>query len=162
VWDPGAPIVRCVEGGVFAEEVVRKWFDFPRTRGYLLVHHEIMYRVASKLREMGVWEIVWVDEVHRISNTRAQVSKAVKTIPTFYKWGTSGTVIDRSPADFWSILNWFQPNKFGSYWAFYNDYVREIRRTFLSSLLRLVLSFFAVLQPKWVCTNPCMRPSTWR
>jgi hypothetical protein len=126
-WDPGAPIVRCVESGVFAEDVVKSWFEFPRKRGYLLVHHEAVRLIAQKLKEMGLWEIVWVDEVHRISNHRSQISKAVKSIQAFYRWGTSGTIQDRSPADFWSILNWQHPNHFTSYWAFYNLYVEEVR-----------------------------------
>lgn len=128
-WDPGAPIVRCVEAGVFAEDVVREWFKFPRTRGYLLVHHEAVYRIAETLRSMGVWDIIWVDEAHRISNPRARVTKAVKSIPAFYKWGTSGTIMDRSPADFWSILNWFDDRRHSNYWRFHDSYVDIIRNT---------------------------------
>lgn len=127
MWDPGTPIVRCIDGGIFAQDVVKEWFSFPRRRGYLLVHHEIVYRIQSILKDLGIWEIVWVDEAHRMANPKTQISKAIKSIPSFYKWGTSGTIQDRSPADFWSPLNWFQPQKFSAYHAFYNRYVEEQR-----------------------------------
>ena len=126
-WDPDAPVVRCVEAGVFASDIVEKWFDFPRTRGYLLVHHEALHRIASLLSTFGVWEVVWMDEAHRISNPRTRVAKAVKTIPSFYKWATTGTIMDRSPADFWSILHWFNTRRFGSYQSFYDKYVDVVR-----------------------------------
>lgn len=137
-WDPGAPIVRCVEGGLFNEEVVKEWFEFPRKRGYLLVHHEALYRVQSRLRDIGVWEIIWMDEAHRIANPRTQVTKAVKSLRSFYKWATSGTIMDRSPADYWSLLNWFQPSAFPSYWKFYEAHVQEIRNKHTGQIVKRV------------------------
>ena len=126
-WDPGTPIVRCIEGGAFNEEVVKKWFEFPRKRGYLLVHHEVVRRIVGVLKSFGLWEAIWVDEAHRISNSHTQLYKSLMGIQSFYKWGTTGTPIDKLTSEFWGILHWIRPAYFNSYWSFYENFVQEVR-----------------------------------
>lgn len=68
------------------------------------------------------WFHVIGDEVHKVKNRKAQVTRAFKKIRTTHKLGLSGTPGDNKIDDIWSILHWLYPNKFSSYWAFYKYY----------------------------------------
>ena len=139
-WDPdNVGIVVCGPGGVFDEETVKTWFEVPRKRGYLIIHHEalatpkktvkgvivgVQRDLAKKLRSYGLWEVIIADECHRFKSPKAQMTKALKTISSFHRWGLTGTPIDKTPADMWSILNWFDKFKFKSYWDFFDAYTQ--------------------------------------
>lgn len=69
------------------------------------------------------WFHIIADEIQRIKNRKAQVTRALKKLKADYKTGLSGTPADNKPADFWSVLNWLYPNNFRSYWNFYRAYV---------------------------------------
>ena len=46
-------------------------------------------------------------------------------IPTLRKWALSGTPMEKSPADLWSVLNWFSSRDFHSYWKWYDTFVES-------------------------------------
>lgn len=143
-WDPdNEGIIVCGPGGVFDEATVKSWFSPLRKRGYLIIHHEalatpkktikshgakivvgVQRDLAKKLRELGIWEVIVADECHRFKSPRAQMTKSLKTIPCFHRWGLTGTPIDKTPADMWSILNWFDKTHFNSYWDFFEAYTK--------------------------------------
>jgi SNF2 family DNA or RNA helicase len=70
-----------------------------------------------------VWFHIIADEVHKVKNRKAQVTRALKRIKAINKIGLTGTPADNKPHDLWSILNWLYPGTFRSYWAFYKMYV---------------------------------------
>jgi SNF2 family DNA or RNA helicase len=141
--DPSAEICTSLPGGIYNEEKVQSWFGNPnspdpathkRKRGYLLLHHEALatpYKpgggvqrdIASKLIKYGIWEFIVADEAHRFKNRKAQMSRSLKRISCSKKWALTGTPQDKSPADFWSLLNWFDSEQFRAYWPFYDYYV---------------------------------------
>jgi len=121
--DPGAEISFAGQAGIFDEPRVRKWFRFPRKRGYLFMHHEGLRFAQKSLRGLGIWDAVVADEAHRFKNRKAQMTKALKSVTSFHRWALTGTPIEKSPADLWSLLNWFDAPHFGSYWKFFEDMV---------------------------------------
>lgn len=62
------------------------------------------------------------DEVHRIANRKAQVTRALKKLKTNYKLGLSGTASGDKPEQLWSVLNWLWPQYYTSFWRFRNHY----------------------------------------
>lgn len=65
------------------------------------------------------WDIIIVDESHRIKNDSAQITKAVKDLPARHRMCLTGTPILSYPDDLWSQLNFLDPKLSGSsYWAF--------------------------------------------
>lgn len=66
---------------------------------------------------------VVADEVHRIANRKAQVTRALKKLRTNHKLGLSGTATGDKPENLWSILNWLYPTYYKSYWHFVKYYV---------------------------------------
>lgn len=86
-----------------------------------LMHWDAL-RLMPELAERE-WFHVIGDEIHKIKNRKAQVTRALKKLRTAHKLGLSGTPADNKPDDLWSILNWLYPKLFGSYWRFYKSYV---------------------------------------
>ena len=66
-----------------------------------------------------VWDVLILDESHRIKNPQSQITIAIKDIPATHRVALSGTPILSRPDDLWSQLHFLDPNISGSsYWAF--------------------------------------------
>ena len=85
-------------------------------------------KVLSKFRRFR-WDVLILDEVHKIKNRTSKQSVAVKLIPSARRMALSGTPILRYVDDLWSILNFLGEEYSGkSYWAFV-DYFCEQEKT---------------------------------
>lgn len=74
------------------------------------------------------WDMLIVDEAHRIKNKSSQRTLAVKSLPAARKLALTGTPILRYVDDLWSILNFLDVRYSGySYWAFV-EYFCEVKR----------------------------------
>lgn len=71
------------------------------------------------------WSIVIGDEAHFVKNRKAQRSAAMMTLckNADYVWLMTGTPLEKSPADLWSLLHMLDPETFSSYWAFWGAFV---------------------------------------
>lgn len=100
-----------------------------RTSDIYIMHWDALRLLVDPKRDPNetmrktFWFHIIGDEIHRVKNRKAQVTRALKRLKTVYKTGLSGTPADNRPADLWSILNWLYPNNFRSYWNFYRAYV---------------------------------------
>lgn len=100
----------------------------PRYR-YFVCHWDVLVRIdeINEKRSNGRPKIEWAhviaDEVHLAKNRKALRTIELKRIVALYKTGLSGTPADDKPQDLWSILHWLYPDKYRSYWRFYEKYV---------------------------------------
>jgi len=122
-WDdPNVPIKVCGPAGAFDADIVKSWFA-KRQRGYLIVHHEALRYAVKVLQAFGIWEVIIADEAHKFRNRKAQMTKCLKQIPSYYRWALTGTPFDKQPNEFWSVMNWLNPAVFSAYWRFFEEYV---------------------------------------
>lgn len=67
----------------------------------------------GELNEIS-WKAIIVDECQRIINPKAKSTRCVKELSrgkyVEYRWALSATPIRNTPADFWSLLNFFEPS----------------------------------------------------
>jgi len=63
------------------------------------------------------------DEVHRMQGRKTKQTRALKAIRANFRTGLSGTPVTASPAGYWSVLNWMYPDKYRSFWQFFDQYV---------------------------------------
>lgn len=85
-------------------------------------------KVLAKFRRFR-WDVLVLDEVHKIKSRTSKQAVAVKLIPAARRMALSGTPILRYVDDLWSILNYLGEEYSGkSYWAFV-DYFCEQEKT---------------------------------
>jgi SNF2 family DNA or RNA helicase len=90
--------------------------------------HIVLKDRAEVLRRLGVWSLIIADEAHRFASRSAQMTKSLLSLQTLRKWALTGTMMDKSPRDYWTILHWFDKARFGSFWTFAKMYTKEIWR----------------------------------
>ena len=90
------------------------------TGKYLIINYESM-RLHEELQKVK-WDVLILDEAHKIKNRKAQQTKAVKKIKADNVYLLTGTPMLNRPDELWSLLNRLYPKKFGSYWRFAERY----------------------------------------
>lgn len=78
---------------------------------WLVMHYEALVRHSRALSRIKFGTII-LDEGHYIKSPHAQRSKATKKLKAFRKVVSTGTPINRSPADLWSPLEFLYPSEY--------------------------------------------------
>ncbi|KAJ7279022.1 P-loop containing nucleoside triphosphate hydrolase protein, partial [Mycena rebaudengoi] len=92
-------------------EVVLK--DFIKGRfDVVLTSLDTARRDISLLEELP-WSCVIVDEVHTVKNPRSKTSIAYNRFDCIRRFGLTGTAIQNSYDELWTILDWTSPGKVG-------------------------------------------------
>ena len=107
--DPGQPVY----------VVNRQPVAFGSLTGYFVM--SIYDLTASYVREaLGtvLFDLMIIDEAHRIKNRQTKTAKYAKAVPAARRIALTGTPMEKTPADLWSLLNWVSPDDFKVYWSF--------------------------------------------
>lgn len=69
------------------------------------------------------WDAVWCDEFHRLKDRDARWTVNIKKLKArIVKHGSTGTGFINRPDEIWSLLNFLQKDKYGSYWDFRQEF----------------------------------------
>ena len=69
------------------------------------------------------WDFMWCDEFHRMKDRDARWTVNLKKIKTRVgRHGSTGTGFINRPDEIWSLLNWLDRAKYGSYWKFREEF----------------------------------------
>ncbi|KAF8637119.1 hypothetical protein AX17_003023 [Amanita inopinata Kibby_2008] len=60
------------------------------------------------------WSCIIVDEVHRVKNETAKITKAYHQFRCLRRFGLTGTTIQNSYGEMWTILDWTNPGRLGT------------------------------------------------
>ena len=71
------------------------------------------YRGDKDLLNTVEWDCVVADECHCLKRPSADRTRAMNEVNALCRIGLSGTVIQNSYEELWTILNWTNPGKFG-------------------------------------------------
>lgn len=84
--------------------------------------------LLCKLLQTIEWDMVILDEAHRIKSMDAQCTKNIKRVKAKYKHVMTGTGFINDPSEVYSLLQFLQPERYnaGGYWGFRNAYCRII------------------------------------
>lgn len=69
------------------------------------------------------WLAAIADEIHRAKNRKAKQARGLWHVQAPIMFGLTGTPIQNSPDELWSILHWLWPKEYTAYWRFYEMYV---------------------------------------
>lgn len=70
------------------------------------------------------WDVLILDEAHRVANRKAQISKVVKAVAknATCVYELTGTPVLNKASDLWILLNLLDSKQFSSYWQFAKKY----------------------------------------
>ncbi|KAG9519543.1 hypothetical protein E4T52_06397 [Aureobasidium sp. EXF-3400] len=63
---------------------------------------------------MVEWDCVIADECHTIKERSSEISKAMNEVNALCRIGLTGTAVQNKYDEFWTLLNWTNPGKFGT------------------------------------------------
>jgi superfamily II DNA or RNA helicase len=85
--------------------------------GIVLTTYGTMRLDAEPLRAHG-WGMVVADEAQHVKNPHSGTAKALRSIPAGARVALSGTPVENSLSELWSILDWTTPGLLGTHRAF--------------------------------------------
>lgn len=71
------------------------------------------YRMSKDAINMVEWDCVIADECHMIKGRSSETTKAMNEVNALCRIGLTGTAIQNSYDELWTLLNWTNPGKFG-------------------------------------------------
>jgi chromodomain-helicase-DNA-binding protein 1 len=101
----------------------------PSAPRVVLAHYHCFTNRSQMLEPLSMvkWDMVIIDEAHRIKNRNAQWSKNIrKRIQTKYRRVMTGTGFVNTPDEVWALLNFLDRKRWSSYWKFREHYCVEI------------------------------------
>ncbi|EJU00345.1 hypothetical protein DACRYDRAFT_23259 [Dacryopinax primogenitus] len=100
------------------EDVVR---DFRIGRlDIVLTSHDCARGDIEQLADLR-WSVIFVDEAHKLKNPHSRLTEAMHRFQHGARFGMTGTAIQNSYLELWTLLDWANPGRVGrlSQWEFY-------------------------------------------
>jgi len=91
---------------------VREWQWKAKAAVYLTTYETLRMDVENALVLGSAFDLAVLDEVQRIKNPEAGVSRAVRTLGPTYRWGLSGTPLENKIEDVIAIFRFLRPGTF--------------------------------------------------
>lgn len=95
------------------------------SHGILLITYAGAVRYAADLM-FGKWHYLILDEGHKIRNPETQVSKFIKKFQTPHKILVTGSPMQNSLQELWSLFDFMRPGLLGTYNAFMEHFAQPI------------------------------------
>lgn len=111
----GAPDIR--------RELIRGYSDY----NILITSYPLVRRDYEYYKELPI-HTMFIDEAQFIKNPGSQNSQAVKKIPSRHKFALTGTPIENSLTELWSIFDFIMPGFLFTHSKFMENYERPIVR----------------------------------
>ncbi|AFN83659.1 DNA repair and recombination protein [Encephalitozoon romaleae SJ-2008] len=105
---------------------VRVFFGFSgrNCEGVYLMSYE---RFKVRAKDL-LWDVLVLDEGHKIKNRNAQITLSVKKVRAKSKFVLSGTPIQNNLGELWSMFDFVNPGLLGSHTSFHEEFEEVIRR----------------------------------
>lgn len=86
-------------------------------RCVLLTNYEALPKIVKKIKRRR-WSLIVYDEIQRLKNRTSRNAGMAKTLSSCadHRVGLTGTPIDKTPVDLWSIMRFIEPDVLGGDW----------------------------------------------
>lgn len=71
------------------------------------------YRMNKGAINMVEWDVVIADECHQLKGRNSETTQSMNEVNALCRIGLTGTAIQNSYDELWTLLNWTNPGKFG-------------------------------------------------
>lgn len=116
------------------------WIHDPK---HLIIKSYEKFRIDANCLDV---DGVFLDEGHRIKNKDSLISISVKTILTPNRFVITGTPIQNSLSELWSIFNFINPNMLGSYSTFQDEFENKIKNPKSDKEKRIAYEYSVLLR----------------
>lgn len=90
---------------------------------YTIVNYELVLNDIDYLLEFD-WDIVALDEAHRIRNWKSKTSQAImKLKDANYRWTATGTPVQNKPDELFNIFAFLNDKVLGNWWQFRSSHI---------------------------------------
>ena len=72
------------------------------------------------------WVVIVCDEVHTIKSPTSKMARAMKKFKERRRIGMTGTILQNSYSEYWSVLDWVVPGMLGEQKLFTKDFVTPL------------------------------------
>ncbi|KAL8746720.1 MAG: hypothetical protein Q9190_001313, partial [Brigantiaea leucoxantha] len=79
----------------------------------IMITTYVTYRINKSEINMIEWDCVIADECHQIKGRKSETARALNEVNALCRIGLTGTAIQNSYDELWTLLNWTNPGKFG-------------------------------------------------
>ncbi|BCO07651.1 hypothetical protein GF1_00270 [Desulfolithobacter dissulfuricans] len=95
-------------------------------------HHLVLTSFGLALRDIDTlrqvsWAGIIVDEAHNIKNPDTRQSRAIRSIPARFRIALTGTPVENSIMDLWSIMDFCNPGFLGTKSSFRKKYLGPVQ-----------------------------------
>ncbi len=104
-----------------------KYWDDAKAANLVITSYALMRRDIEQYRQMDC-SIIILDEAQHIKNHSTQNAVAAKQLRGDHRLVLTGTPIENSVADLWSIMDFLMPGYLGSHHSFHDHYELPISR----------------------------------
>jgi superfamily II DNA or RNA helicase len=99
--------------------------DLSDASGFVLTTYGTMRVAAAELAAVP-WDVVVADEAQHVKNARSATAKALRTIRSGVRVALTGTPVENTLSELWSILDWTTPGLLGSLPGFRRRWAKPI------------------------------------
>ena len=92
----------------------------------VVTSYGLLLRDIDTIRDMQ-WSGVILDEAQNIKNSQTKQAHAVRSIPSDYRFALTGTPVENSVADLWSIMEFLNPGFLGGQKSFRQKFLLPIQ-----------------------------------
>lgn len=93
--------------------------DYKTLNGWVVNDYYAMYDAVARERMQKVlWDMVILDEAHRIKNRQAKLSKYVRRLNKIRSICLTATPMEKGPVDLWSLLNFSDGYAFKAFYSY--------------------------------------------